>query len=142
MIRNEQEGDKVNTKIIVVLILLGTLLSIGCTSEPTPENTLKEQIYCIKFNQGNDLHDLLSNEMKEHYTKDNLANKLSIRKEAGILGIKDYNIIEKTVVSENVVTMKVEIVWNIQGYQKTETHNTEFVLEDGLWKINSNPLFQ
>jgi len=131
-----------NTKIIVVLILLGTLLAIGCTSEPTPENTLKEQISYIKFNQGNEMYDLLSNEMKEQYTKDKLANKLSVRKEMGILGIKDYNIIEKTVVSENVVTMKVEIVWNLEGYQKTETHNTEFVLEDGLWKINSNPLFR
>ena len=130
-----------NTKIIVVLILLGTLLAIGCTSEPTPENTLKEQIYCIKFNQGNEMYDLLSNEMKSHYTKDDLANKLSMMKEMGML-VKDYNIIEKTVVSENVVTMKVEIVWNLEGYQKTETHNTEFVLEDGLWKINSKPLFR
>jgi len=128
--------------IVVVLILLGTLLAIGCTSEPTPENTLKEQIYCIKFNQGNEMYDLLSSEMKKQYTKDKLANKLSVRKEMGILGIKDYNIIEKTVVSENVVTMKVEIVWNLDGYQKTETHNTEFVLEDRLWKINSNPLFR
>ena len=88
------------------------------------------------------MYDLLSNEMKKYYTKDDLANKLSIRKEMGDLGIKDYNIIEKTVVSENVVTMKVEIVWNLDGYQKTKTHNTEFVLEDGLWKINSDPLFK
>lgn len=131
-----------NKKTIVVLILLGTLLATGCTSEPMPENTLKEQIYCIKFNQGNEMYDLLSNEMKEYYTKDDLANKLSIRKEMGIYGINDYNIIEKTVVSETVVTMKVEIAWNLDGYQKTEIHNTEFVLEDGLWKINSNPLFK
>lgn len=131
-----------NKKTIVVLILLGTLLATGCTSEPMPENTLKEQIYCIKFNQGNEMYDLLSNEMKEYYTKDDLANKLSIRKEMGIYGINDYNIIEKTVVSETVVTMKVEIAWNLDGYQKTEIHNTEFVLEDGLWKINSDPLFK
>ena len=131
-----------NRKTIVVLILLGTLLATGCTSEPMPENTRKEQIYCIKFNQGNEMYDLLSNEMKEYYTKDDLANKLSIRKEMGIYGINDYNIIEKTVVSETVVTMKVEIAWNLDGYQKTEIHNTEFVLEDGLWKINSNPLFK
>ena len=131
-----------NKKTIVVLILLGTLLATGCTSEPMPENTLKEQIYCIKFNQGNEMYDLLSNEMKEYYTKDDLANKLSIRKEMGIYGINDYNIIEKTVVSETVVTMKVEITWNLDGYQKTEIHNTEFVLEDGLWKINSDPLFK
>jgi len=131
-----------NRKTIVVLILLGTLLATGCTSEPMPENTLKEQIYCIKFNQGNEMYDLLSNEMKEYYTKDDLANKLSIRKEMGIYGINDYNIIEKTVVSETVVTMKVEIAWNLDGYQKTEIHNTEFVLEDGLWKINSDPLFK
>ena len=131
-----------NKKTIMVLILLGTLLATGCTSEPMPENTLKEQIYCIKFNQGNEMYDLLSNEMKEYYTKDDLANKLSIRKEMGIYGINDYNIIEKTVVSETVVTMKVEIAWNLDGYQKTEIHNTEFVLEDGLWKINSNPLFK
>jgi len=88
------------------------------------------------------MYDLLSNEMKEYYTKDDLANKLSIRKEMGIYGINDYNIIEKTVVSETVVTMKVEIAWNLDGYQKTEIHNTEFVLEDGLWKINSDPLFK
>lgn len=131
-----------NKKTIVVLILLGTLLATGCTSEPMPENTLKEQIYCIKFNQGNEMYDLLSNEMKEYHTKDDLANKLSIRKEMGIYGINDYNIIEKTVVSETVVTMKVEITWNLDGYQKTEIHNTEFVLEDGLWKINSDPLFK
>lgn len=131
-----------NKKTIVVLILLGTLLATGCTSEPMPENTLKEQIYCIKFNQGNEMYDLLSNEMKEYYTKDDLANKLSIRKEMGIYGINDYNIIEKTVVSETVVTMKVEIAWNLDGYQKTEIQNTEFVLEDGLWKINSDPLFK
>ena len=131
-----------NKKTIVVLILLGTLLATGCTSEPMPENTLKEQIYCIKFNQGNEMYDLLSNEMKEYYTKDDLANKLCIRKEMGIYGINDYNIIEKTVVSETVVTMKVEIAWNLDGYQKTEIHNTEFVLEDGLWKINSDPLFK
>ncbi|MCK5720917.1 MAG: hypothetical protein KAI84_00120 [Gammaproteobacteria bacterium] len=131
-----------NKKTIVVLILLGTLLATGCTSEPMPENTLKEQIYCIKFNQGNEMYDLLSNEMKEYYTKDDLANKLSIRKEMGIYGINDYNIIEKTVVSETVATMKVEIAWNLDGYQKTEIHNTEFVLEDGLWKINSDPLFK
>lgn len=131
-----------NKKTIVVLILLGTLLATGCTSEPMPENTLKEQIYCIKFNQGNEMYDLLSNEMKEYYTKDDLANKLSIRKEMGIYGINDYNIIEKTVESETVVTMKVEIAWNLDGYQKTEIHNTEFVLEDGLWKINSDPLFK
>lgn len=126
----------------MVLILLGTLLATGCTSEPMPENTLKEQIYCIKFNQGNEMYDLLSNEMKEYYTKDDLANKLSIRKEMGIYGINDYNIIEKTVVSETVVTMKVEVAWNLDGYQKTEIHNTEFVLEDSLWKINSDPLFK
>ena len=131
-----------NKKTIVVLILLGTLLATGCTSEPMPENILKEQIYCIKFNQGNEMYDLMSNEMKEYYTKDDLANKLSIRKEMGIYGINDYNIIEKTVVSETVVTMKVEVAWNLDGSQKPEIHNTEFVLEDGLWKINSDPLFK
>ena len=122
--------------IVVALVLLGLVFSFGCTeSISSPENTLKEYVSYFNGFQGDNIYDLLSNDLKKSYSKDQTNNIVYAKRQD--YQISDYNIIEKTV-SENITTLNVDITWDIEGIHKTNNYNIEFVFEDDEWKLNSD----
>lgn len=126
---------------IIIAIMVGVILLSGCVSSPSiPEDTLNEQVIYNKYIQGNELYDLLSNDLKAKNTADNLQTKLNVYSQVG--QITDHNILNESI-NGNTATYTVEVIWLIGGtVQRTKTYTMTFVLENEEWKISSNPILK
>ena len=132
----------VKNTMILALVILGLFASLGCTetassSRSTPESTLSNYVKYYNNVESDKMYELLNSDMKQKSSKNKLYNVLSANSLS--FRIDDYEIIDK-IESENSVLMSVDITWNIQSMvQKTKNHPMEFVLEDGVWKMSSDP---
>lgn len=128
--------------MILVLVVLGLIASLGCietgsNSGPTPEVTLNNYVKYYNNIESDKIYELFNANMKQEYSKDKLYNLLSANRLN--FEIDDYEIRDE-IKSENSVLMSVDVTWNIRGMvRETRSHLIEFVLEDDVWKISSEP---
>ncbi|MCD4702809.1 MAG: tetratricopeptide repeat protein [Methanosarcinaceae archaeon] len=114
-----------------------TKLEEGKTT-PVPSDTLSDYMSCFNGRKGEYLCSLLSAELKERTSLDEVEDIMDEYRSNNIRMGGFSHSSGDTSVSGNTAVMKIEIDWNVQGDTITVPHNVSFVFEDRSWKIDGN----